>query len=77
MRPLKMAGLCPMYCQCSLDVAPRCTMSALERFLQSMVSSSYCKSRLVSGEVAACATLGKFRLVCRMVVMPMVQSQGT
>lgn len=52
-------------------------MSALARFSQSMVSSSYCESRLVSGEAAACAILGRFRFVCRMIVMPMVQSQGS
>ena len=68
MRLLKMTELCPIYCQCSLEVAPRCTMSALKRFSQSMVRSSYCESKLVSGEAAPCATLGKFRLVCRMVV---------
>lgn len=51
-------------------------MSALERFSQSMVSSSYCESMLVSGEVAACATLGKFRLVCRMMVVVMVHGLG-
>jgi hypothetical protein len=48
-------------------------MSALERFSQSIARSSYCKSRLVSGESAACATLGRFRLVCRMIVMAMVR----
>lgn len=67
-----MTGLCPTYCQCSLEVAPRCMMSALERFSQIMVSSSYCERKLVSGEAAPCGTLGKLRLVCRMMVMAMV-----
>ena len=51
-------------------------MSALERFAQSIVSSSYCESRVVSGEATACATLGRFRLVCRMIVMAMVRVRG-
>lgn len=51
-------------------------MSALERFSQSMVRSSYCESKLVSGEAAPCATLGKLRLVCRMVVLAMVRDWG-
>jgi hypothetical protein len=51
-------------------------MSALDRFRQSMVSSSYCESRLVSCEGAACATLGSFRLVCRMIVVAMVRVRG-
>lgn len=53
-------------------------MSALERFSQFMVSIPYYESRLVSGEAAACATLGKFGLVCRMmeVVVAVVRGGG-
>lgn len=42
-------------------------MSALERFSQSMVSSSYCESRLVSGEAVAGNVLGEVKLILRYV----------
>lgn len=44
-------------------------MSALERFSQSMVSSSYCESKLVRGEAAAGAVLGEVWLICCMIVL--------
>lgn len=42
-------------------------MSALERFSQSMVSSSYCESRLVSGVAVAGNVLGEVELILRYV----------
>lgn len=48
-------------------------MSALERFPQSMISSSYCESKVVSGEVAASAALDEAWLICCMVVMMRIQ----
>jgi hypothetical protein len=44
-------------------------MSALERFSQSMVSSSYCESKVVSGEAAAGTALGEVELIVCVVVM--------
>jgi hypothetical protein len=74
MSPVRMAGLDATYCQCSLEVAPRCTMSALERLPQTSVRSSYCDSRAVIGDATAGVALGagcrrKSIFVCRIVVV--------
>lgn len=42
-------------------------MSALEMFSQTMVSSSYCESRLVSGEAVAGNVLSEVELILRYV----------
>jgi hypothetical protein len=44
-------------------------MSALERFSQRRVSSSYCESRVVSGETPDGATVGGVWLVCCIVAV--------
>jgi hypothetical protein len=44
-------------------------MSALERFSQSIISSSYCESKVVTGEAAEGATLSKVLLICCMTML--------